>query len=98
MMPDNTKSYTASLMGNTILCLSNGAPACHDGGKLVDSKIFSLTPGYDYVTDGDSPGIMPGYLPIQTPVSPDGHYMLTANAAAGNISVASTRTHEVVNT
>jgi hypothetical protein len=99
MMTDNSKNYTASLMGNVMLCMSNGAPACVDHGKLVDSKAFSLTNGYDYVTGGMAgPDNMPGFLPIQTPVSPDGHYMLTANAASGNISVTDTRTDEVVKT
>ena len=99
MTPDNKKSYTASLMGNVMLCMSNGAPACVDHGKLVESKTFSLTNGYDYVTGGMAgPDNMPGFLPIQTPVSPDGHYMLTANAASGNISVTDTRTDEVVKT
>lgn len=37
-----------------------------------------------------------GALPIQTPVSPDGSYMITANTLSGTITILDTSTDEVV--
>jgi DNA-binding beta-propeller fold protein YncE len=37
-----------------------------------------------------------GFLPIQTPVSPDGQYMVTANTGSGTITIVDTETDELV--
>jgi len=59
------RAYSAGLMSNNIVCISTAGPACHDGGRLVDTKNISLTKGYDYVT-GSQGGGSTG-LPIQFP-------------------------------
>ncbi|HEY2705966.1 MAG TPA: copper oxidase [Candidatus Dormibacteraeota bacterium] len=58
------RAYSAGLMSNNIVCISMAGPACHDGGRLVDSKNISLTKGYDYVS-----GLMSGTsgIPIELP-------------------------------
>jgi DNA-binding beta-propeller fold protein YncE len=58
------RAYSAGLMSNNIVCISMAGPACHDGGRMVDSKNISLTKGYDYVS-----GLMSGGsgIPIELP-------------------------------
>jgi hypothetical protein len=63
------RAYSAGLMSNNIVCISMAGPACHDGGRLVDTKNISLTPGYDYVT-----GLVSGAsgVPVAIPpITPD---------------------------
>ncbi|MGH2770416.1 MAG: copper oxidase [Actinomycetota bacterium] len=101
MSPNSDRSYVASLMSNWVMCVSNGAPACGGPGAAQKQKKIALTDMYDYVTgevNGGPAGLQPGILPIQTPVSPDGNYMLTANAVSGNISVIDSRTDELIKT
>jgi hypothetical protein len=59
------RAYSAGLMSNNIVCISTAGPACHDNGRLVDTKNISLTRGYDYVT-GSQGGAGTG-LPVQFP-------------------------------
>jgi YVTN family beta-propeller protein len=63
MTPTSDRAYAAGLMSNNIVCISIAGAACHDGGRMVDTKDISLTKGYDYVT-----GLVNGQaLPIELP-------------------------------
>ncbi len=95
MSNNGDRSYVASLMSNWVMCASNSAPACRQGGQKVETKKIELTKGYNYV-DKPEGSVKPGILPIQTPVSPNDKYMLTANAVSGDISVIDIDTDEVV--
>ena len=95
MMPDNTKFYTANFLDGTESCISLGAPACNDNGRLVHSKLIDLQAGYNPVSGATGPlGL--GGLPIQNPVSPDGRTLLVANTFTNNIAVIDTATDTLV--
>ena len=86
MMPDGSKFYTANFLGNSLTCISlNNVPACRDsgGGTVQTSTIDLLAAGG-------------GGLPIPTPVSPDGKWMVTAETLFSLITVLDTSTDTVV--
>ena len=102
MMPDSSKYYVSNYADSTITCVSMGAPACHDGNTLVATKTIALLAGYDPVTGtapldpGGSGAPLIGALPIQTPVSPNGRYMVTANTLTATILIIDTSSDTVV--
>lgn len=81
MMPDASKYYVANLLDSTI--------------TVVDMKLhavikhINLIEHYDPLSGGISGPV--GALPIQTPVSPDGKNMVTANTLTGTITIVDTR-------
>ncbi|MEQ1815890.1 MAG: copper oxidase [Nitrosomonas sp.] len=81
MMPDASKYYVANLLDSTI--------------TVVDMKThhviknINLIEHYDPVSGAISGPV--GALPIQTPVSPDGKNMVTANTLTGTITIIDTR-------
>ena len=81
MMPDASKYYVANLLDSTI--------------TVVDMKThhviknINLIEYYDPVSGAISGPV--GALPIQTPVSPDGKNMVTANTLTGTITIIDTR-------
>jgi 6-phosphogluconolactonase (cycloisomerase 2 family) len=93
MMPDSSKYYVANLLGNTISVID-----MKTGTKIKD---LNLLEDYNPVT-GISPDgnghLVVGALPIQTPVSPDGHYMVTANTLSATITITDTRNDTVITT
>jgi DNA-binding beta-propeller fold protein YncE len=100
MMPDVSKYYVANYLDSTITCISIGAPACRDGGSTVPTKTINLLLGgtdlanYDPVTGTGF--ATSGALPIQTPVSPNGKYVVTANTLTGTITIIDTDTDTLV--
>jgi DNA-binding beta-propeller fold protein YncE len=89
MMPDSSKYYVANLLDSTISVISmEGATK----GQVV--KTINLIANYDPVS-GEITGPV-GALPIQTPVSPNGRYMVTANTLTATITIVDTATDEVV--
>ena len=56
-----------------------------DTANATLMKKINLLENYDPIS-GNSTGPM-GFLPIQTPVSPDGQYMVTANTG-GTITIS----------
>ena len=100
MMPDASKYYVSNYVDSTITCISIGAPACQSGGGPVATKNIPLLLGggafanYDPINGtGMSTS---GALPIQTPVSPNGKYVITANTLSGTITIIDTATDALV--
>ncbi len=102
MMPDARKYYVSNYVDSTITCISIGSPACTDGFNKVAVKTIPLLAGYDPV--GGTAPMDPGGsgaplicgLPIQTPVSPNGKYMVTACTLTATIIIIDTDTDTVV--
>jgi hypothetical protein len=86
MMPDASKYYVANLLDSSIAVIDMNTH------RVINT--INLIADYDPVT-GTISGPM-GALPIQTPVSPDGKNMVTANTLSGTIVVTATQTDKVV--
>jgi len=85
MIPDGSKSYVADFFDSTISVI--------DTANATLLKKINLLANYDPIS-GNVTGPM-GFLPIQTPVSPDGQYMVTANTG-GTITILDTDTDQVI--
>jgi len=100
MMPDATKYYVSNYLDSTITCISIGLPACKSGGSAVATKNISLLLGgttlANYNPIGGSGFSTSGALPIQTPVSPNGKFLITAATLTGTITIIDTATDELV--
>jgi len=81
MMPDASKYYVANLLDSTMSVIDMNT---HEVVKTIN-----LIANYNPVT-GEITGPV-GALPIQTPVSPDGTNMVTANTLTGTVTVVDTR-------
>jgi len=99
MMPDASKYYVANFLDSTITVIETNT-----GNQL---GVINLLEQYNPVTGaytGSVGGTTPGRpfagpvggLPIQTPVSPDGRYMVTANTLTASILIIDTKTDTVV--
>ena len=86
MMPDASKYYVANLLDSTITVI--------DMESHNVLKHINLIANYHPVTGAITGPV--GALPIQTPVSPNGKNMVTANTLTGTITVLDTATDEVV--
>ena len=93
MHPNGEKFYVANLLDQTVTCVSIDTPACISGGGLVATKPIVLIANWDPVS-GTQTGPA-GLLPIQTPVSPDGKYVVTATLLP-SITIIDTTTDELV--
>ncbi|MEP6890805.1 MAG: copper oxidase, partial [Nitrospirota bacterium] len=110
MMPDASKYYVSNYLDSTITCISIGTtPACkNDNAADTLIKQIPLLLGgaalanYSPVSTGatypnDPTGFKTsGGLPIQTPVSPDGKFVVTANTLTGTITFIDTNTDTLV--
>ena len=102
MMPDASKYYVSNYLDSTITCISIVGKACKDGHKKVAKKDINLLLGGSDLANYDHINVTPrgmsesGALPIQTPVSPNGKYVVTANTLSGTISIIDTDTDELV--
>ena len=81
MMPDASKYYVANLLDSTITVV--------DMNTHHVIKNINLIEHYDPLSGAISGPV--GALPIQTPVSPDGKNMVTANTLTGTITIIDTR-------
>lgn len=94
MHPSGEKYYVANLLDQTVTCVSIGpAPKCGPAGSEVNTKPIVLIANWDPIT-GTQTGPA-GLLPIQTPVSPDGKYVVTATLLP-SITIIDTTTDELV--
>jgi DNA-binding beta-propeller fold protein YncE len=100
MMPDTSKYYVSNYLDSTITCISIGPAACKDGVNTVPKKDINLLVGGSTLANYDPIGgggfSTSGGLPIQTPVSPNGKYVVTANTLTGTIAIIDTDTDELV--
>ena len=94
MHPDGEKYYSADFLGNSLTCISVdlSSPACGENGSTAYKRIDLLTTD---IASCPASGCAAG-LPIQTPVSPDGKWVVTANVLFSKITVVDTSTDEVV--
>ncbi|MBI2829764.1 MAG: beta-propeller fold lactonase family protein [Chloroflexi bacterium] len=84
--PDGSKYYVGNLLDSTVTVIDL------ETGRVI--KTINLLENYDPV-GGEITGPVGG-LPIQTPVSPDGKNMITANTLTGTITVVDTKTDTIV--
>ena len=82
MMGDVSKFYTADFLGNTL--------------SVIDLSTNTITKQVDILAAPTNKGLVG--LPIQTPVSPDDKWMVTANTLGAQITVLDTSTDEIVMT
>jgi YVTN family beta-propeller protein len=88
MTPDSKKYYVASLLDSTITVIDMVNP------HVI--KTINLIAGYDPIGGTITGTEFGGALPIQTPVSPDGKSMVTANTLTGTIAIIDPKTDKVV--
>ena len=81
MMPDSTKYYVANFLDSSISVM--------DMATNQVKKTINLIEHYDPLGGAITGPV--GALPIQTPVSPDGTNMVTANTLTATITVIDTR-------
>jgi YVTN family beta-propeller protein len=86
MMPDASKYYVANFLDNTITVINTVS------GAVL--KTINLIANYDPIS-GKMTGPV-GALPIQTPVSPTGRNMVTANTLTATITIIDTKTDTLV--
>ncbi|MCB1986128.1 MAG: copper oxidase [Burkholderiales bacterium] len=87
MMPDSSKYYVANFLDSTFAIIETAT------GKEFAPPI-DLLQNYNALT-GEINGPVGG-LPIQTPVSPDGIAMVTANILTDTITIVDTKTDTLV--
>lgn len=86
MMPDSSKYYVANFLSHTLTVV-----------QTATSRVLAtinLLENYDPITGAITGPV--GGLPIQTPVSPDGKYMVTANTLTATIVITDTATERMV--
>ena len=87
-MPDDSKYYVSNFLSSTISVIDLKTP--HP--KLI--KNINLLANYDPITGAISGGF--GGFPIQTPVSPNGKWVFTANTLTATITIIDTATDTLV--
>jgi DNA-binding beta-propeller fold protein YncE len=88
MMPDSSKYYVSNYESSTLSVIDLKTP--HP--TLI--KTINLLANYNPIT-GDITGPV-GALPIQTPVSPNGKWVFTANTLTATITIVDTATDTLV--
>ena len=86
MMPDDSKYYVANFLDSTISVIDTATGAV--------TRTIPLLANYNPITGAVAGPV--GALPIQTPVSPDGKVMVTANILTDTITIVDTTTDALV--
>lgn len=86
MMPDGSKYYVANFLGNSITVIDTPT------GTVLGT--INLIANYDPISGAITGPV--GGLPIQTPVSPNGKYMVTANTLTSTITITDTATDALI--
>lgn len=86
MMPDSSKYYVANLLDSTMTVIDTAT------GNVITT--INLIANYDPISGAVTGPV--GALPIQTPVSPNGAYMVTANTLTATITVIDTASDTIV--
>jgi hypothetical protein len=96
MNPKSTKTYVSNYLGHSTSVLCGGVaatppiPACVTGGPGTFIKDINLLQNYNPITGVVGGNGAIGGLPIQTPVSPDGKFVVTGNTLTGTITIIRT--------
>ncbi len=93
MMPDSSKYYVANFLDNSLSVI--GIKQAHGHAPTIN-KLYDINLLGDYDPIGGTATTFIGALPIQTPVSPDGRFVITANALTSTILVIDTKTDKIV--
>jgi DNA-binding beta-propeller fold protein YncE len=101
IMPDASKYYVSNYLDSTITCISIVTDACKGVANPGDqTKTINLLLGgstlANYNPSTGTGFTTSGALPIQTPVSPDGKFVVTANTLTGTITIIDTATDTLV--
>jgi len=92
MMPDSSKYYVSNFLSSTITVVStNPHIVIGEINLLADYDPIPLD-GTNFADNDDNGVIAVGALPIQTPVSPNGKYVVTANTLTNTITIIDTDT------
>ena len=92
MMPDSSKYYVANFLDSTVTVIGISMATGFPIASLITN--INLLANYNPIS-GTITGPVGG-LPIQTPVSPNGKYAITANTLTATITVIDTSTDTVV--
>ena len=86
MNPTSTKYYVSNYLGNStsVIDMASGAEIAH----------INLLQNYNPITGAITGPV--GALPIQTPVSPDGKFVITGNTLTGTITIIDAQTDTLV--
>jgi DNA-binding beta-propeller fold protein YncE len=104
MMPDSSKSYVSNYLGDTISVMCGPYGSCNPGQIIGE---INLLQGYDPVSGSNSAGFVGldgntitkgllGGFSVQTPVSPDGKFVIQGNTLSGTITIIDTKTDKLV--
>jgi DNA-binding beta-propeller fold protein YncE len=102
MMPDASKYYVSNYLDSSITCISITTDACKGVANLGDqTKTIPLLLAGSGALGNYNPISGAGFasaggLPIQTPVSPDGKFVVTANTLTATITIIDTATDTLV--
>ena len=86
--PTSTKYYVSNYLGHSISVIDMAS-----GNKIKD---INLLQNYDPITGTVGGNGAIGGLPIQTPVSPDGKFVITGNTLTGTITIINTTNDTLV--
>jgi DNA-binding beta-propeller fold protein YncE len=101
LMPDSSKYYVSNYLSHSVSVMNGVGPNRADPNLAEGAKItdINLLQNYDPLTgtvaQGANGGAIGG-LPIQTPVSPDGKFVITGNTLTGTITIIDTATNLLV--
>jgi DNA-binding beta-propeller fold protein YncE len=95
MMPDSSKNYVSNYLGHTISVMCGQYPknGCVSGQKIKDIDLL-FNGNYEPV-GGAITGPIGGFS-VQTPVSPDGKFVIQGNTLTGTITIIDTATDTLV--
>lgn len=93
MMPDSSKYYVSNYLGHTTSVISMTTPPAFAPKTIQLLQNYHLDTGV--VDEGTNGGAIGG-LPIQTPVSPDGKFVITGNTLTGTITIIDTKTDTLI--
>lgn len=97
MTPNSATAYVANLLDSTITVINTESGATTMIDLLKVGANYDPIGGIITLPDGKTPVGPVGALPIQTPVSPDGKTMVTANTLSGTITIVDpTNNNQVV--
>ena len=94
MMPDSSKYYVTNFLDSTITVIDMNTNTVMKTINLLNDSSDGGSNSYNPIT-GEIQNFV-GALPIQTPVSPDGTNMVTANTLTATITIVDTKTDKVV--